>query len=87
MKKHDAGQSEQALNIAAVEHLVGLTRSSILRLVQERRFPAPLAITPYSPRWLRSELVQWLASRPRLESGVGLAKTRAASADTGKPAA
>jgi predicted DNA-binding transcriptional regulator AlpA len=87
MKKHDVGQSEQALNIGAVEQLVGLTRSSIIRLVKDRQFPAPLAITPYSPRWLRTEVVRWLADRPRLESGIGLAKTRAARADTGKPAA
>ena len=50
-----------------VEELVRLKKSALYRLLQdpESDFPRPLKIGPKAIRWRRSEVADWLSSRPR----------------------
>ena len=48
-----------------VEQMVGLSRSTIYRLMRLEKFPLPLKIGPRARRWLKSELLEWLSTRPR----------------------
>ena len=48
-----------------VEEMVGLSASSIYRRILARSFPAPVDVGGGSVRWVESELVDWLESRPR----------------------
>ena len=49
----------------AVEKLTGLSRSSIYRLMRQGLFPEPLAVGPRAVRWPETEILAWLAARPR----------------------
>ncbi len=50
-----------------VEKLVRLKKSALYGLLQDREsdFPRPLKIGPKAIRWRRSEISEWLSSRPR----------------------
>jgi prophage regulatory protein len=58
-------QHEQALRLQAVLELIGLRRGTVLRLIAEGGFPRPVVVSPRGHRWLRSEVLAWLAARPR----------------------
>lgn len=62
---------EQALRIEAVAELVDLSPSTVYRLAREGRFPSPRRVTERVPRWLRSEIIAWLQTRPRLYESDG----------------
>ena len=47
-----------------VEKILGISRSSIYRLMQEGRFPRPVRIGPAAVRWRASDITAWLESRP-----------------------
>ncbi|UVT20043.1 MAG: AlpA family phage regulatory protein [Nitrospira sp.] len=47
---------------------VALSRSSIYARLAENDFPKPIRLGPRAIGWLKSELDEWLASRPRSES-------------------
>jgi prophage regulatory protein len=55
--------TNKALRLPAVKELTGLSRSSIYRLVQLGRFPAPVKLSERASAWRESEINQWLASR------------------------
>ena len=42
--------------------LVGLSISTIERLVDAKRFPAPLMLTRRTRRWRRQDLESWIAN-------------------------
>ena len=63
--------SDRLLRRQEVEQLVGLSRSSIYRLMQIGRFPLPLKIGPSAVRWKESELTTWIETRPPVEGEVG----------------
>ena len=44
--------------------LSGLSRSTLLRLVRDGRFPKPVRLSPNAVGWRLSDLAQWLESRP-----------------------
>ena len=50
-----------------VEGLVRLKKSALYRLLNDpdSDFPRPLKIGPKAIRWRRSEINEWLSSRPR----------------------
>lgn len=52
------------LRLPAVMKLTGLGRSTIYRLVAERRFPGPVRIADRAVAWRRADLDQWSAERP-----------------------
>ena len=58
---------DRLLTRQQVEEHCGLSRSTIYRMIRERppAFPTPIRISQRSVRWKESELLEWLATRPR----------------------
>jgi prophage regulatory protein len=54
----------QILRLPAVSEAVGLTRSSIYRLMDEGLFPRPVKLSPRAVGWRRGQIDEWLATRP-----------------------
>lgn len=52
------------LRMPTVMRMTGLGRSTIYRLVAERKFPSPVRLGPRAVAWRRSDLDQWSESRP-----------------------
>jgi prophage regulatory protein len=48
----------------AVIRMTGLGRSTIYRLIAERKFPSPVRLGPRAVAWRRADLDQWSDSRP-----------------------
>ena len=48
-----------------VERIASIGRSAIYRGIDAGTFPEPVRVGPRSVRWLLSEVLQWIASRPR----------------------
>ena len=59
-----------------IEKIVHKSRSQLWRDVRAGRFPAPLDLGPNSVGWLRADINDWIASRPRRQYGASAA-TRA----------
>lgn len=55
--------SEQILKLLEVKNTVGLSGSSIYRLVHLGTFPPPIKLSERSSGWLQSEINQWLKDR------------------------
>ncbi len=45
--------------------MLGLSRSTIYRLMRAGKFPEPIRIGPRATRWQKRELYEWLSTRPR----------------------
>ena len=58
-----------------VEKILGISRSSIYRLMQEGRFPRPIRIGTAAVRWRASDITAWLESRPVATSELDLSGT------------
>ena len=61
--------ADQILRIAEVLRATGLGRSSLHRRVKAGDFPEPVRLGGPSSRavgWLRSEIDDWIATRPRV---------------------
>lgn len=56
---------KKLLTRAEVETRVGLTCSSIYRLMRSGEFPSPIKVGPRAVRWPSNEIEAWLAGRPR----------------------
>lgn len=52
------------LRMPAVMRMTGLGRSTIYRLIAERKFPSPVRLGPRAVAWRRADLDQWSDSRP-----------------------
>ena len=59
MKMHD-----RLLRRREVEEITGLSRSTIYRLMDAGEFPQAKSIGPNCVRWLLSEIIAWMESRP-----------------------
>lgn len=44
---------------------VKLGRSTIYSLMRQGKFPEPIQVGPQAVRWVKSEIDDWLAARPR----------------------
>lgn len=55
----------ELLTCDQVQEIVPLTTSTIYRLMRSGKFPAPIKIGGRNVRWLRSEVLDYLKSRPR----------------------
>lgn len=47
-----------------VHRLVGVSRATIWRWSRTGQFPAPRQVGPNRVKWLKSEVSQWIDSRP-----------------------
>ncbi|MXY22213.1 MAG: AlpA family phage regulatory protein [Dehalococcoidia bacterium] len=53
------------LNRGEVEDFVGLSTSSLYRLMRGDSFPLPIRVGQRAVRWPEKEINEWLESRPR----------------------
>ena len=56
-------QSCRILRLPEVLQKVGLSRSSIYRMINNEEFPAPLRISPNAIGWFESDVNEWINSR------------------------
>ena len=68
------------LNRVEVEKIVGLSRSSIYRLMTDDEFPLPIKIGPRAVRWPARDIFEWISTRPRANC-----QARAAKDEAGTP--
>jgi prophage regulatory protein len=52
------------LRLPSVRRRTGLGRSTIYRLIAERKFPAPVRLASRAVAWRASDLDRWSESRP-----------------------
>jgi len=52
----------EALPAADAARLLGISRSQFFKLHSAGKVPMPVYLTPRCPRWLRVELLAWLAA-------------------------
>lgn len=52
------------LRMQAVTKLTGLARSTIYRLIAEKKFPSPVRLSDRAVAWRRADLERWSESRP-----------------------
>jgi len=64
---HHAVDTPLFLRMPSVIRLTGLGRSTIYRLIAERRFPCPVRLGPRAVAWRRSDLDRWSEARPSTE--------------------
>jgi len=55
---------QKLLRLKEVEELVGLTESSIYRLMKRGAFPSQVAAGGRSVAWVEDRVLEWLAARP-----------------------
>jgi prophage regulatory protein len=60
--------NELLLRLPELTARLGISRSSVYRLVAEGKFPAPLKLTAQTIAFKASEVDQWIAARPRVRS-------------------
>ncbi|MEZ5445160.1 MAG: AlpA family transcriptional regulator [Gammaproteobacteria bacterium] len=54
---------DHLLRLPAVENAVGYKRSTIYRLIAERKFPAPISLGARAVAWRSSEIQRWIDER------------------------
>jgi prophage regulatory protein len=54
------------LRIPDVVRRVGLGRSTVWRMVQEKTFPAPRRLGPRAVAWIEADIANWVLNRPQL---------------------
>lgn len=52
------------LRMPTVMRMTGLGRSTIYRLIADRKFPRPVRLGPRAVAWRRADLDQWSEARP-----------------------
>ena len=52
------------LRMPTVMRITGLGRSTIYRLIADRKFPSPVRLGPRAVAWRRIDLDQWSDARP-----------------------
>ncbi len=57
--------STRLLTLRDVMSITALSRSSVYALMAESRFPKPLRVGSRAVRWVESEILDFIASRPR----------------------
>ena len=62
---------DKLLKRRGVEELIGLSRSSIYKLIRKGSFPPPVKISAMAVRWKESDIHAWIQSRPVARAEVG----------------
>jgi prophage regulatory protein len=57
-------QAAEFLRLPSVVRRTGLARSTIYRLMAERKFPFPVKLAGRAVGWRRSDLDRWSEARP-----------------------
>ena len=57
-------QAAEFLRLPSVVRRTGLGRSTIYRLMAERKFPSPVKLAGRAVGWRRSDLDRWSEARP-----------------------
>ena len=57
-------QAAEFLRLPSVLRRTGLARSTIYRLMAERKFPFPVKLSGRAVGWRRSDLDRWSEARP-----------------------
>jgi prophage regulatory protein len=57
------------LRLPAVCDRIGLSRSTVYRLINEGAFPDPVKVTARTSAWLESAVSTWMAERMQTASG------------------
>lgn len=52
----------ELLSMRDVCELIGVSKSTVCRMVKAERFPQPMKLTNKLPKWRRSEFYAWLES-------------------------
>ena len=52
------------LRLQAVIRVTGLSRSTLYRLIADKRFPRPVRLGPRAVAWRRSDIDAWGKTRP-----------------------
>lgn len=55
--------AEQIIRLPEVTKITGLAKSTIYKLVNEKRFPAQIKLTNFSSGWIKSEVEMWVDER------------------------
>ena len=55
---------ERLLNVREVTELIGVSKSTLHRMVSANRFPRPIRVGLRAVRWRLSEVLAWMESRP-----------------------
>ena len=59
---------ERLLNVREVTELIGVSRSTLHRMVSDNRFPRPIRVGLRAVRWRLSEVLAWMEScQPAME--------------------
>ena len=56
-------RSRKLLRLPAVSKKVGLNRSQIYKLIQQREFPGPIKLGPKISAWVEEKLEAWMAAK------------------------
>ena len=67
--QEQAEQTVKFLRREEVERLTTLSRSTIYALMGSGEFPRPFSTGRRSVAWRADEIAEWIATRPRVESG------------------
>ena len=55
----------KVLRLPDVLERVGLSKSTLWRLINDGEFPEPIKLGPRASGWIEEEVVAWIASRSR----------------------
>ena len=58
--------SDEFLKFLDLQKIVTLSRTTVWRLERKGAFPSRRQVGPSSVRWLRSEVEEWLETRPKV---------------------
>ena len=61
---------DRLLRRREVEQMVGLSRTSIYRLMDSGNFPHPIRVGPRAVRWRLRDIKEWMSERPLAVGGV-----------------
>ncbi len=54
---------DRMLRLPEVEHLTGLKKSSLYRLMRDKQFVQSVQVTPRCTAWPESQVLQWVQDR------------------------
>jgi prophage regulatory protein len=67
----DRPELDEIIRRPALRRLTGLSDATIFRLIREKKFPAPVALSKSAKGWLVSQVRAWQQSLRPTEVGTG----------------
>lgn len=65
----NAASKDRFVRLSGVEHLTGLKKSTLYRLIQEGKFPRGIRLSARATAWSENEVCAWVEAR-KAEGGV-----------------